>query len=129
FLDAKGSPGITQRGWVLPPASRIGPATDAERQALRSQSQFGGKYDKSVDRESAFEVLAKRTDEKNTEQGSAKSAAGAQDDGILGMVKDLMIGSTGPRGGRRDGVVQQVAKSYVRGAARQLIRGVLGSLV
>ena len=130
FLDAKGSPGITQRGWVMPPASRIGPATDAERQALRNQSQFGGKYDKPVDRESAFEVLAKRTEQKNVEQASAKSASGGgNDEGILGMVKDLMLGSTGPRGGKRDGVVQQVAKSYVRGAARQLIRGVLGSLV
>ncbi|ETF01740.1 hypothetical protein W822_13165 [Advenella kashmirensis W13003] len=130
FLDAKGSPSVTQRGWVLPPASRIGPATDAERQALRNQSPFGGKYDKIVDRESAFEVLAKRAETKNTEQDGAKTApAQAGDEGILGMVKDLMIGSTGPRGGRRDGVVQQVAKSYVRGAARQLIRGVLGSLV
>ncbi len=130
FLDAKGSPSVTQRGWVLPPASRIGPATDAERQTLRSQSPFGGKYDKIVDRESAFEVLAKRAETKNTEQADAKTApAQGGDEGILGMVKDLMIGSTGPRGGRRDGVVQQVAKSYVRGAARQLIRGVLGSLV
>lgn len=130
FLDAKGSPSVTQRGWVLPPASRIGPATDAERQALRNQSPFGGKYDKIVDRESAFEVLAKRAETKNTEQVGAKTTpAQADDEGILGMVKDLMIGSTGPRGGRRDGVVQQVAKSYVRGAARQLIRGVLGSLV
>ena len=130
FLDAKGSPSVTQRGWVLPPASRIGPATDAERQALRNQSPFGGKYDKIVDRESAFEILAKRAETKNTEQAGAKTApAQGEDNGILGMVKDLMIGSTGPRGGRRDGVVQQVAKSYVRGAARQLIRGVLGSLV
>ena len=130
FLDAKGSPSVTQRGWVLPPASRIGPATDAERQTLRSQSPFGGKYDKIVDRESAFEVLAKRAETKNTEQADAKTApAQGGDEGILAMVKDLMIGSTGPRGGRRDGVVQRVAKSYVRGAARQLIRGVLGSLI
>ncbi len=134
FLDAKGSPSVTQRAWVLPPASRIGPATDAERQALRGQSPFGGKYDKLVDRESAFEVLARRADEKN--QPSADSGAASKDgtaqsqgDGILDMVKDVMIGSTGPRGGRRDGVVQQVAKSYVRSAARQLIRGVLGSLI
>ncbi len=132
FLDAKGSPGITQRAWVLPPASRIGPATDAERQALRNESQFGGKYDKMVDRESAFEVLARRAEEKNPQQSKANSSSassGKEDEGLLGMVKDLMIGSTGPRGGRRDGVVQQVAKSYVRGAARQLIRGVLGSLI
>lgn len=134
FLDVKGSPSVTQRAWVLPPASRIGPATDAERQALRGQSPFGGKYDKLVDRESAFEVLARRADEKN--QPSADSGAAGKDgtaqsqgDGILDMVKDVMIGSTGPRGGRRDGVVQQVAKSYVRSAARQLIRGVLGSLI
>ncbi|NLY65550.1 MAG: DUF853 domain-containing protein [Alcaligenaceae bacterium] len=125
-LDAKGSPNVTQRAWILPPASRMGPATEAELQLIRNQSLFTGKYDTPINRESAFEVLSKRAEQKNAEE-----AAKAQpvDDGIWGAVKDMMIGSTGPRGGRRDGVVQQVAKSMVRNTARQLIRGVLGSLI
>lgn len=126
-LDEKGIPSITQRAWVMPPASRIGPATESERQAIRHASMFTGKYDRVLDRESAFEVLQKRAEQ----MANAKADAKANDDdgGILGAVKDVMLGSTGPRGGKRDGIVQQVVKSQVRSMTRQLIRGVLGSLI
>ena len=60
LLDAKGRPMPTERAWIVPPASRIGPATDAERQALRQGSPMSAKYDKAIDRESAYEVLAGR---------------------------------------------------------------------
>lgn len=125
-LDAKGSPGVTQRAWILPPASRMGPATDAERQLIRNLSGFAGKYDTLIDRESAFEVLTRRTEEKNAQ---AAARAQPEDEGIWGAVKEMMIGSTGPRGGRKDGVIQQVAKGMVRDTARKMLRGVLGSLI
>ncbi len=126
-LDEKGIPSITQRAWVMPPASRIGPATQSERQAIRNASMFTGKYDRALDRESAYEVLQKRAEQ----MASAQSTKNEESDGggILGSVKDLMLGSTGPRGGKRDGIVQQVVKSQVRSVTRQLIRGVLGSLI
>lgn len=125
-LDAKGSPGVTQRAWILPPASRMGPATDAERQLIRNLSGFAGKYDTLIDRESAFEVLIRRAEEKNAQ---AAARAQPEDEGIWGAVKEMMIGSTGPRGGRKDGVIQQVAKGMVRDMARKMLRGVLGSLI
>ncbi|MBK1781048.1 DUF853 domain-containing protein [Advenella sp. WQ 585] len=125
-LDAKGSPGVTQRAWVLPPASRMGPATDAERQFIRNLSGFSGKYDTLIDRESAFEVLTRRAEQKNAQ---ATAQAQPEDEGIWGAVKEMMIGSTGPRGGRKDGVIQQVAKGMVRDTARKMLRGVLGSLI
>ncbi|XOT94776.1 helicase HerA-like domain-containing protein, partial [Alcaligenes pakistanensis] len=59
MLDAKGTPTPTERAWLVAPGSRIGPATDAERQAVRQASLFGLKYDQAIDRESAYEVLAK----------------------------------------------------------------------
>ncbi len=126
-LDEKGIPSVTQRAWVMPPASRIGPATESERQAIRNASMFTGKYDRALDRESAYEVLQKRAEQ----MASAQSTKNEESDGggILGSVKDLMLGSTGPRGGKRDGIVQQVVKSQVRSVTRQLIRGVLGSLI
>ncbi len=126
-LDEKGIPSITQRAWVMPPASRIGPATESERQAIRNASMFTGKYERALDRESAYEVLQKRAEQ----MASAQSTKNEESDGggILGSVKDLMLGSTGPRGGKRDGIVQQVVKSQVRSVTRQLIRGVLGSLI
>ncbi len=59
MLDAKGSPTMTERAWMAPPASRIGPITDAERAAVREQTKpLYGHYEQAIDRESAFEKLA-----------------------------------------------------------------------
>ncbi len=51
------------------------------------------------------------------------------DDGILGGLKDILFGTTGPRGGKKDGVVQTMAKSAARQVTNQIVRGVLGSLL
>jgi DNA helicase HerA-like ATPase len=137
LLDEKGRPGVTERAWMLAPASRIGPATEAERAALRAASPLGAKYDKAVDRESAYEALAGRAQgvaPADAAQGSGAAPAGSSspassDGGVLGVVSDFLFGSTGPRGGRHDGLVQSTLKSVVRREASQLLRGVLGSLV
>lgn len=127
MLNPKGQPSVTERVWMLAPGSRIGPATAGERQAVRSASLLGGKYEQMIDRESAYEVLQKRAE--SAPAGGAKGAQSAQDGGVVGVVNDFLFGSTGPRGGRRDGVVQSVAKSMARQTATRLIRGVLGSLL
>lgn len=130
MLDDAGRPSPTERAWVVAPGSRIGPATDAERRQMISASLMGGKYQQAIDRESAHEVLLKRAENLPTQEGAnnGKAADTGKDDGLMGAVSDFLFGSTGPRGGRRDGVVQSVAKSMVRRAANQLVRGVLGSL-
>ncbi|ANN77285.1 helicase HerA-like domain-containing protein [Bordetella flabilis] len=146
LLDAKGRPGVTQRAWIAPPASRIGPATAAERQAVRAASPVQGKYEQRIDRESAYEILAGRALSPAGNAGSGTGAPGAgshgrglppdagtapppQEGGLMDGVNDVLFGSTGPRGGRRDGVVQTMAKTAVRSLARELVRGVLGSLL
>ena len=135
MLDAKGRPCVTQRAWMLAPGSRIGPATEAERGAVQAASLLGGKYEQSIDRESAYEVLLKRVEGGSAPGGGAANtpASGAPQSradagGLLGTVNDFLFGSTGPRGGRREGVVQSVVKSVARQAASSLVRGVLGSL-
>ncbi|HEY0423570.1 MAG TPA: helicase HerA-like domain-containing protein, partial [Rhodopila sp.] len=60
FLDAKGTPEITERAFVLPPTSQIGPITPQQRRDLIGSSVVAGIYEKSVDRESAFEMLRGR---------------------------------------------------------------------
>jgi DNA helicase HerA-like ATPase len=60
FLDAKGRPSVTQRVFVLPPGSQIGPITPAQRQALIQGSLVAGVYEKAVDRDSAYEKLKGR---------------------------------------------------------------------
>ena len=57
FLDEKGAPNIVERAKVLFPLSQIGAVTDDQRSDIIKQSRIYGKYDKTIDRESAFEVL------------------------------------------------------------------------
>lgn len=130
FLDEKGSPTIVERAMVIAPGSRMGPVTDDERNGLINHSPLSGKYDEAVDRESAYEMLQKGL-QSATEQQQAPPAKGqeAVDGGILGGLKDILFGSTGPRGGKRDGVVQTMAKSATRQITNQIIRGVLGSIM
>lgn len=150
FLDAKGRPCMTERAYVLPPGSQIGPISAEQRQALLQQSLVAGVYEKQVDRESAYELLRGRTaamggasgaqdaagaplgaGTRGSDSGSAIGSSGAG--GMLGGLSDVLFGSSGPRGGRRDGLAQTVAKSAMRsiGSAvgREIVRGVLGGIL
>ncbi len=135
LLDAKGRPSVTERVYVLPPGSQIGPITPAQRQALLQNSLVAGVYEKAQDRESAYEKLQGRAVTSSTAaQNAPDGGAAGQNDagGIMGGLKDVLFGTTGPRGGVHDGLAQSMAKSAVRtmGSAvgREIIRGVLGSL-
>jgi len=131
FLDEKGSPSVVERAMVIAPGSRMGPVTLDERNGLINHSPLAGKYDEEIDRESAYEKLHQGV-KGASEQADAPPAKGNKvevDDGILGGLKEVLFGHTGPRGGRHDGIVQSVAKSATRQIANQIIRGVLGSLM
>ena len=124
FLDSKGRPSITERAYVLPPGSQIGPITPQQRQALVTGSLVTGVYEKAVDRESAFEMLKTRTEAAQAETAKAAEGAG----GLMGGISDVLFGAKGPRGGQRDGLVQSVLKSEARLLARQVLRGALGTI-
>jgi hypothetical protein len=135
FLDEKGRPGITQRVYVVPPGSQIGPIQEPQRRALLANSLVAGVYEQPVDRESAYEVLQSRASQEPAANGGAPAATGAgaaADSGLMNGLNEFLFGSTGPRGGKRDGLVQSVVKSTARSMTnqlgRQLLRGVLGSL-
>jgi hypothetical protein len=137
LLDAKGRPSVTERAYVLPPGSQLGPITTAQRQALIAASLVAGVYEKTVDRESAHEKLKERVESTAATaplpgKAGAPAAAG-EGGGILGNLGDVLFGSTGPRGGRREGLAESMAKSAVRsmGSAvgREIMRGVLGSIM
>lgn len=148
FLDAKGRPSVTERVFVLPPGSQIGPITPEQRKALIAGSLVAGTYEKVVDRESAYEKIKGRTAAPAGAGGAAGgsvaaggAAAGpagagapaAEGGSVMDGLKDVLFGSTGPRGGRRPGLAEAAASSAVRsiGSAvgREIVRGVLGSLL
>ena len=135
LLDVKGRPSVTERAYVLPPGSQIGPITPEQRQALVKNSLVAGVYEKAVDRESAYEKLqARAATSAETAQSSPNGGAAGQNDsgGMMGGLKDVLFGTTGPRGGVHDGLAQSMAKSAVRTmgstVGREIIRGVLGSI-
>ena len=98
-------------------------------------SLVAGVYEKTVDRESAYEKIKGRTEVAASE--AAKSPTGgaagqSESGGMLGGLNDMLFGTTGPRGAKHDGLAQSMARSAVRtmGSAvgREIIRGVLGSI-
>jgi DNA helicase HerA-like ATPase len=133
FLDAKGRPGVTERVYVLPPGSQIGPISPEQRQALVAGSLVAGAYEKTVDRESAYEKLKGRAESTAATAEAAKAGPAQGGGGILGGLGNILFGSTGPRGGRNEGLVESMARSTVRtvGSAvgREIVRGVLGGLL
>ena len=135
FLDAKGRPSVTERAYVLPPGSQIGPITPQQRQQLIQGSLVAGVYEKEVDRDSAYEKLQVRAAAAASEAAQAPGGGAAGQTGsggILGGINDVLFGRTGPRGGVHDGLAQSMARSAVRTmgstVGREIIRGVLGSL-
>ena len=158
LLESGGTPAIVERAFVLPPTSRIGPATPAERQAVIAQSPIKGHYEQAVDRESAYERLsgrvqsaAKTPDLGVSGTGSWQRPGGMRTEpasspwGASGATAPRSTSRAAPReersvvervllgDGRRQGLVEAAAKSVVRNMAgqvgRQLVRGVLGSLL
>lgn len=121
-LESKGTPSVVERTLIRPPTSKLGPASsDAKRMALKADG-VGDKYDKTVDRESAYEVLQKRA-EKATEM-----AEKAQEEAAKAKAKK-------PRSNRQSvgeaaikSIVRSVSSSLGRTIAREIIRGVLGGM-
>jgi DNA helicase HerA-like ATPase len=126
LLDAKGTPCVVERAFVVPPGSRIGPISEDERRKILAASPFGAKYEKAIDRESAYEKLKGRTEDKREVQEKPKAEAG--------VLNDVLFGRTGPRGGKQSqGLLETMAKSAARSmgsqVGREILRGVLGSIL
>lgn len=115
FLDEKGSPGVVERAFVLPPHSQIGPIAPETRQKIIKESAVYGSYEKVLDRESAYEILKKR----------AEQSVGDQP-----LAQPKIVRKSAGR--QRQTVAEAAMKSAARAAAgqlgRQLMRGMLGSL-
>jgi uncharacterized protein len=136
FLEPKGTPSLVERALIAPPQGRVGPLTPQERAALIAQSPLRGKYDTSVDNESAYEMLAKRKNlDTAPEEGASEGGLG----GMLGGVFGSVFGTPAKaKGGRRppqslaEQVIGNAARSMARSVGREvgnaILRNVLGGL-
>lgn len=122
-LAKKGVPSMVQRTLIRPPQSRLGPLTKRERNEVIEESPVYGRYDESVDRESAYEVLEKRAEQRLKAEEEERKREDAE--------KKRKRGSRS-RGRRRQSVGEAAMKSVARSVAsslgRALVRGILGSL-
>jgi DNA helicase HerA-like ATPase len=124
-LDAKGAPQPVARTLIAPPESRIGPLEAAERADRLARSPFRGKYDQTVDRESAFEMLRARA-----ERASADAAAAAAEERAAREAAAEAPKARAPRQRQSAGeaMLSSAARAIGSSLGRQLIRGILGSL-
>lgn len=103
FLDSDGRPTPVERARVVPPASRIGPLSPEERSALVAASPLGTRYDKAVDRDSAYEMLRGRMASTGADGGSA----GARSPGRAGPGASA-AGPANARGGVREPTIEEI---------------------
>ncbi|MCV2865777.1 DUF853 domain-containing protein [Defluviimonas sp. WL0075] len=141
FLQAKGVPGMVERTLVRPPASQLGPITQAERRGVIASSGLSAKYDREIDRDSAFERLAERA------EAAAKAAARAEEEEERLKEEERRAResrryddrTTGRSSSRRsspsrrsDTMLEAFGKSVVRQlgtkTGQAIVRGILGSL-
>lgn len=124
LLDEQGSPMIVERAFIYPPVSRVGTLGDEEQQLLIRQSLKYGRYEKAVDRQSAYEILAKRAQDKTQETALKKTKTPQP---VAEQAEPPVR-----RGRPADSLVVAMAKSAARSVGsqigRQIIRGVLGSI-
>ena len=121
FLDEKGRPNIVEKAFVLPPCSLIGPISTDRRKEIMDQSIMRGRYERPVDRVSAYELLQKKAEMQNetkrqeeearNEEVSQPRKAGRQPDSLW------------------DTITKTAATTVGRQVARELVRGILGSFL
>jgi hypothetical protein len=123
FLEGNGTPAMVERILVRPPSARIGPITPEERKAIIDNSPVKGKYDTSVDAESAYEILQKRL------AGTAATADGSGGGGILGQIGSMVgaiFGTNVSRGRLSTG--QLIARNVTRSVTNKVVGGVAADL-
>jgi len=142
MLDENGSPEVVERAKVIPPRSQVGAITPEQRRQIINSSVLAGRYEKAIDRESAYEKLQARAGEK-TQSAGAPPVTGDESTterpqssvlaGALGTVTAAFQPKIGPRGGVHDSFATSMAKSAMRAASsqigRQVVRGILGGIL
>ena len=154
FLDEKGMPGVVEKARILFPLSQIGAITPAQRDACIKRSRIYGKYDKTFDRQSAFEDLMQMAQESRVQQQEeeqqepekrGKSVAKSVGKGLLGALLGTAItavsSSLGTEVSRAvsgkkvtgktiaDRAIRNTTSAVTRNATKQLTRSILGNLL
>lgn len=152
FLDEKGAPSVVERAKILFPLSQIGAISEGERSNIIRQSRIAGKYDRSEDRESAFEMLMKIKEQEEKEAAEAaeeKEKAkkkGKEKPGLISRIFKAVITAvtaalatiigtkvsdtiSGKKTKSKTSAGSKIAKSATQAATRTITRDILGNLI
>lgn len=126
FLDEEGRPSVVERAYIASPASLFGPISPEKRESIIKKSELYGRYEKTFDRESAYEILQKKITQKEREKEAKpeRKPRAYQED------RHYDYYGYGRRRGRpRDTMLEKMAKQAVNTIGREIVRGILGSLL
>jgi DNA helicase HerA-like ATPase len=112
FLEDKGAPSIVERALIRPPSARVGPVSDTERRGIIDKSPVRGQYDKTIDRESAYERLQKQTDQKMADAKEVQEQQAESAGGIGGIFGSIF--GTNRKRGERLTTTQTIARDVTR---------------
>lgn len=154
FLNKEGTPSIVERAFILPPKSKIGPITEDAKRKIIQSSLLYGKYEKIIDRESAFEILKSRAEkrqkdleiemqrqqeykESQLQKQASYQRSRRQPEYSQREYYDYGYTQRGTSTRRQKSVVEDLAGSVLKSAARnvgyslgkKLVRGIFGSLL
>ncbi|MGF1651682.1 MAG: helicase HerA-like domain-containing protein [Hyphomicrobiaceae bacterium] len=122
FLENRGEPSVVERTLIRPPSGHIGPLTDTERADVMGRSPVAGKYDQTIDRDSAHEIVARRRAEREAAQRKLEEDKAKSDSSWTNVVF-----GRGPRGGMSMG--EQVARSMGRSMLQRMLRSSLNAVL
>jgi DNA helicase HerA-like ATPase len=124
FLEGNGVPAMVERVMIRPPSARIGPISAEERKAIMDNSPVKGKYDTTIDSESAYEVLQKRVAATATPASGSSGAGGIL--GQIGSIVGTIFGTNVSRGRLSTG--QLIARNVTRSVTNKVAGGVASDL-
>ena len=125
FLEGNGTPAMVERVMVRPPSARIGPITPEERKAIMDASPVKGKYDTTIDAESAYEIIQKRI----AGTAATADAGGSSDGGIwghVGAIVSTIFGTNVKRGRLSTG--QLITRNVTRSVTDKVVGGLVADV-
>lgn len=133
FLDEEGRPGIVERATILPPQSQFGTIENSLRSKIMNESLLKGKYDREIDRESAYEIIMAKQEREAAEE-EARVLAIAEEKAAKEAEKAQLAAQrasskkTSSRQTPMEKATNAMATTIGREVSRSLVRGILGSL-
>ena len=128
-LEKKGVPTMVQRTLIRPPSSRLGPLEPSERKKVIQNSPVLGLYDEAIDRDSAYEVLARKAEERAKQEALAREK---EEKAKAEAAREKKAAKSARTSSRRESATQRFIKNLAGTVGRQvgnaLVRGILGSL-